>query len=105
MTYGGQGVKKRAHPECHGIVYTGDVPPPLLRGEAELGFSPVQMVPENGLEQLLPSSRVNYRKKYTIEHNYAVNFVGCLRRPEFERLSVQLQNKPARHNLYGGPTD
>lgn len=36
------------------------------------------MVPEKIGEQLDPLSRLNYAKKYTIEHNFQVEFIGSI---------------------------
>ncbi|EFX01280.1 hypothetical protein CMQ_6222 [Grosmannia clavigera kw1407] len=65
------------------------------------------MIPENDMDRLHPSSRVNYMKKYTIEHNYPVNFVGHLHRADYMNLQEQLQqiqSQPESSSVfeYGG---
>lgn len=101
MTYGGQGCKKSgAHPEDHGIVYTGDVVPPALDGEGQLGYPAIQMIPLNHTDRLQPQSRVNYTKKYTIEHNFKVEFVGRIHPDSLKKLKDALKRQQSEDYPY-----
>ncbi|KAF8860706.1 hypothetical protein BDZ45DRAFT_672419 [Acephala macrosclerotiorum] len=63
--------------ESHAIIYTGPDPPLPLRGES-LILQPVQMVGKTHRDVLLPESRINYAKIYTVEHNVKVFFIGWI---------------------------
>ncbi|KAG7103202.1 hypothetical protein HYQ46_012621 [Verticillium longisporum] len=76
LTYGGQGCKKRGlKPRHHGIIFTS-AEPIMLEGEPELGAPPARMEAVTRGEKLTNSSRANYSKMMTIEHNVKVMFIG-----------------------------
>jgi hypothetical protein len=47
-----------------------------LLNEPKLLKKPVRVEPKTDQDRLLPESRVNYAKVYTIEHNLRVWFIG-----------------------------
>lgn len=59
------------------MIYSSRQPPPYLPGEKERGIihPKIRMAAVSG-ELLDDESRVNYAKKYTIEHNFLVSFIG-----------------------------
>jgi len=73
--------------EDHGIIYTGtsgSEPPDLLLGENGLTKGALRVEP-NGDEALDDTSRVNYGKTYTVEHNVKVLNIGVVA-PEHLKL-------------------
>jgi hypothetical protein len=62
----------------HAMVYTAEnedeEPPPLLEGE-DLAKQPLRMQP-SGDEILHHTSRINFGKSYTVEHNVRVRGIG-----------------------------
>ncbi|KAM0283261.1 hypothetical protein ACHAQH_002555 [Verticillium albo-atrum] len=79
LTYGDQGCKKRGvKPHHHGVVYTSSKPK-MLDSEPQLGAPPARMeITEQG-EKLSKSSRANYSKMMSIEHNVKVFFIGRIK--------------------------
>ncbi|KAE8447978.1 hypothetical protein EG329_009901 [Mollisiaceae sp. DMI_Dod_QoI] len=67
------GVKR----EDHAIIYTGAKPPAPLPGESSL-LESVQVTGKTPRDMLLPESRINYAKIYTVEHNVKVFFIGWI---------------------------
>ena len=67
-------MKKGAHPEYHAVIYTSKSPE-MKRGE-KITKKPVKMDPITPRDKLDPTSRINYAKVYTVEHNVKVHFVG-----------------------------
>ena len=67
----------------HCIIYTSTRPPDLLPGEephlGELGLrSPIRVSPVNIGDRLAETSRLNYGKLYTVEHNVKVSEFGSV---------------------------
>jgi hypothetical protein len=76
-TYGLQGTKKPGgKPEHHAIVYTTDKAPTELPRESKLPNALIRLTPKSHTDVLEPSSRLNYAKVYTVEHNLKVCFIG-----------------------------
>jgi hypothetical protein len=76
LTYGSQGTNKPGvKAEYHAMIYTGREVPNPLWGE-QLVKRAVRMELSSPEEKLDPTSRVNYAKVYTIEHNVRVCFIG-----------------------------
>ncbi|KAG7141428.1 hypothetical protein HYQ45_001990 [Verticillium longisporum] len=76
LTYGGQGCRKKGvKPRHHGIIYTSKEPL-MLEGEPTLGAPPARMEVTTKGEKLSKSSRANYSKMMTVEHNVKVMFIG-----------------------------
>lgn len=74
-TYGDQGTKKNGcHPEVHAMIYTNPKPD-YLQGEMPLPNPEIRMA-QSGRDTLAIASRINYTKRYTIEHNLSVCFIG-----------------------------
>lgn len=77
LTYLGQGLGKNGvKPDEHAIIYTSKDPPPLMEGEGAISKGSIQVIPRTPRDKLDPSSRVNYAKVYTVEHNVKVLFIG-----------------------------
>ncbi|KAI1135033.1 hypothetical protein F5Y05DRAFT_190229 [Hypoxylon sp. FL0543] len=95
-TYGGEGCRKSGiDPRTHGIIYSPSLnqglrPPPLLEGEPDLGFAPIQMVGCKEEDILPRESRVDYAKLVTIEHVAEVSFIGVVAREDFDASYVLL---------------
>ena len=78
-TYGDQGTTKPGcHPEVHSMIYTNPEPGYLV-GEIPLRNPKIRMQ-SSGPETLAKASRINYAKRYTIEHNLSVCFIGRIAR-------------------------
>jgi hypothetical protein len=76
LTYGSQGTNKPGvKAEYHAMIYAGREVPSPLQGE-QLVKSAVRMELSSPEEKLDLTSRVNYAKVYTIEHNNRVCFIG-----------------------------
>jgi hypothetical protein len=76
LTYGSQGTNKPGvKAEYHAMIYTSRAVPSPLWGE-QLVKRAVRMELSSPEEKLDPTSRVNYAKVYTIEHNVRVCFIG-----------------------------
>lgn len=77
LTYSNQGVAKpgvkAAH---HAVIYSSKRPPSKLSGEPELLNAPIQIEMVFAGDKLVPESRLNYAKVYTVEHNVKVHFIG-----------------------------
>ncbi|KAI1872720.1 uncharacterized protein JN550_003594 [Neoarthrinium moseri] len=84
LTYEGRGCNKPGvQPENHGIVYEPPNSPTRLRGEPAHGFGPVRMQLYAEGETLVAESRINYSKLVSIEHNFAVMFIGRIYSQDF----------------------
>lgn len=84
LTYGGRGLLKPGlHPENHAVIYSGSFSKDrmLLKGEEYLTpHRPVKVAMDKPSERLHPTSRLNYAKTYTVEHNVKVCSVGYVAR-------------------------
>ncbi|KFZ25454.1 hypothetical protein V502_00058 [Pseudogymnoascus sp. VKM F-4520 (FW-2644)] len=83
LTYQRQGTKKHGVKSWHhAIIYTtiaseGPTPPPTeLDGEDVLPNLPILVEAKSPRHELDPTSRLNYAKVYTVEHNIKVCFIG-----------------------------
>jgi hypothetical protein len=81
LTYGRQGTSKLGvKPEHHAILYTATnnthKPPSELPGEHMLPNTPIRIEPLTPRHILDSTSRLNYAKTYTVEHNVKVCFIG-----------------------------
>ena len=75
MTYGGQGtLKKGVHAESHAVVYTSKTP--VMKPGEKITKKSIRMDPFSPRDKLDATSRINYAKLYTVEHNVKVHFVG-----------------------------
>jgi hypothetical protein len=75
----------------------------MLQGEPQLGFNPVQVHLNERTEQLVKESRVNYAKLTTIEHNFAVLFIGRVDQADFRdivRPAVDTCWRRKRHTAF-----
>ncbi|KAI9814564.1 MAG: hypothetical protein M1827_003119 [Pycnora praestabilis] len=77
-TYGDRGTTKRGvDSSTHAIIYTSNIPPELLATEEGMTKDPIGVQPE-GDDKLAPTSRVNFGKVYTVEHNVKVKGIGMV---------------------------
>lgn len=79
MTYGYRGLRKSGvRPEEHAVVYSSKKEGPyFLDREQELTMKkPIRIELEGPSHKLDPTSRLNYAKVYTVEHNVKVLFLG-----------------------------
>lgn len=86
LTYRKQGcAKPGVKPKVHGMIYGSNEkkPPKPPKDEPILGFPPVRMTIIASGEKLDKTSRVNYSKLVTVEHNLRVFFIGRLERHYF----------------------
>jgi hypothetical protein len=76
LTYGKQGTTKPGcKPEDHAIVYSEGQKSLALTDEV-LIKRPIRVVMKDREDPLHFSSRINYAKVYTVEHNTKVHFIG-----------------------------
>ncbi len=100
MTYGGQGtLKYGADPEDHAVVYTSK--PQYIEGEDRIIKKPVRIELKDPKEKLDPTSRLNYGKIYTVEHNVKVFFIGQVARnheqtvaTDFNKTHPPIEDRP-----------
>ncbi|KAF2267708.1 hypothetical protein CC78DRAFT_576699 [Lojkania enalia] len=82
QTYSRRGVPENKVKDHHAIMYTGNKPPAPLEGEQPRGAwelpmgPPIRIIGKKPWDKMLPSSRVNFLKIYTIEHNVKVHEFG-----------------------------
>jgi hypothetical protein len=79
LTYGHEGLTRHGvNPEDHAVVYSSKQQGPrILAGEERLITKrPVRIDLDNPAHKLDPTSRLNYAKIYTVEHNVKVLFIG-----------------------------
>jgi hypothetical protein len=84
-TYGYKGAIDRPDINQHSIIYTSaQGEPAALAGESFINAA----IPIDALDnqQLHPSSRVNYSKTYTIEHNVLIKKLGKVQKPHVPYL-------------------
>jgi hypothetical protein len=62
----------------YAVIYTGQYPPEPSESELALTRSPIRILPNKSEDKLPLGSWVNYAKKYTIEHNVKVVFIGSI---------------------------
>jgi len=75
LTYGGQGtLKKGVHAESHAVIYTSKAP--VMKPGERITKKSIKMDPFSPRDRLDPTSRINYAKLYTVEHDVKVHFVG-----------------------------
>ncbi|KAE8448457.1 hypothetical protein EG329_009522 [Mollisiaceae sp. DMI_Dod_QoI] len=114
-TYERQGVAKSGvHATDHTIVYSGSKPI-YFRGEKEKGLTrtPIKIVTKNPRHKLADTSRLNYAKTYSVEHNVKVWFIGNVDKDsmwhlisDFNSMHSQLgvqglaELSPVRETLY-----
>jgi hypothetical protein len=78
-TYGGQGAAKRGvDPRTHAIVFVSGTKPGRLLAESGLLENPIEVTPAPG-QTLVETSRINFAKVHTVEHNVKVMDVGRVR--------------------------
>ncbi|KAK0125877.1 hypothetical protein ONS95_007504 [Cadophora gregata] len=88
-------LKSGVHADDHAVIYTdrdAGPEPCLLPGEI-LKKKALRMEPENSSFKLDTTSRVNYAKVYTVEHNVKVQFIGTLCRNAQAQLSADYNDQ------------
>lgn len=95
LTYRRQGTKKSGViPEHHAIIFTETKsqnlkkPPREAKDETPLRNRPICVEPIGHREELQPTSRLNYAKMYTVEHNVKVSFIGKIHDFSFKELKA-----------------
>jgi hypothetical protein len=77
----------------HVQVYAGPTPPPLLEGE-RLRNKPVQIeidpLTEEGLQ---PTSRVDFSKVYTVNHNLKFCSIGKVKEEHYKALELLIKGQ------------
>jgi hypothetical protein len=73
-TYNRRGTTNRRDASAHAVAYTTRNPPALLQGE-HLDKEPIKVNAKPG-QSLDPTSRINFGKTYTVEHNVLVLELG-----------------------------
>jgi uncharacterized protein DUF6590 len=71
-TYQNQGIPAHnVHARSHIVIYSGEQPPALVPGEDEviLKRDAIKVILDPRREPLLPTSRLNLAKIYTVEHS------------------------------------
>ncbi|KAH7348833.1 hypothetical protein BKA65DRAFT_477215 [Rhexocercosporidium sp. MPI-PUGE-AT-0058] len=102
LTYGGRGtLKPGVHSEDHAVVYSDRETGPILLPGETLSKSPLRMEPNDDSQKLDTTSRVNYAKVYTVEHNVKVFFIGALTRNAQAQLGADYN---AQHPPVDEPT-
>jgi hypothetical protein len=105
LTYSGQGLAKSGvHEEHHAIIYSSSQGPIYFDGEAELSsLKPIQCRMTRSQYDLDPSSRLNFAKVYTVEHDIKVWFIGRVHENSVQDLML---NYDIRHpRLLKSPMD
>lgn len=78
-THSGHGAKRIGQGiSQHGIVYTGNLPPPIASNEAGMQPTPVRIITDDRKDALDATSRLHYGKFYTIEYNLRVKAYGMV---------------------------
>lgn len=78
-THSGHGAKRIGQGiSQHGIVYTGNLPPPIASNEAGMQPTPVRINTDDRKDALDATSRLHYGKFYTIEYNVRVKAYGMV---------------------------
>lgn len=77
-----------ARAEDHVVIYTGEKPPPLVKGEDEviLDRTPIKVTLDIKGEPLRPTARLSLVKLHTVEHNTPVAIIGKIAPRDIERL-------------------
>jgi hypothetical protein len=86
-TYGGQGTtKSNVRPQDHAVVYVQghEEPAPLPEEQSKKGAFPI--IVEEPTETIVPMSRLDFSRIYTVEHNVKVLKVGRISPEHHERL-------------------
>ncbi|KAF2215317.1 hypothetical protein CERZMDRAFT_35496, partial [Cercospora zeae-maydis SCOH1-5] len=73
----------------HGMVHMGPAVPAPLPGERAMLPAAVRVIPDDPTEKLKPTSRINYGKIYTIEHNVKAKGVGMVHENSLQALLSQ----------------
>lgn len=79
-TYSNNGVRGRHDGRHHSVAYTTDQPPALLPGES-VTKNAIQIKLSQGTtdsDHLKPTSRVNFSRTDTVQHNVKVKKIGVL---------------------------
>ncbi|EMC94048.1 hypothetical protein BAUCODRAFT_36518 [Baudoinia panamericana UAMH 10762] len=99
FTYSGRGVGKPGVKKSdHTIIYTGRSPPPTspseqpIRGEQGMRPLPIKVEPNIRGTTLSPSSRLNFAKVYTVEHDVAVLNFGMVSAGSMHALESQFRD-------------
>jgi len=91
QTYQKRGTtKSRINVENHAIVYAAGSEPKLLPEEESLAMGSFQIVMEDKSVTIDQSSRLNFGKVYTVEHNIKVRNVGKINKESLPRLKAAL---------------
>lgn len=94
QTYGGRGVAKPTLIKSqHAIIHTSKRPPnptaselPNAKQREDVMKTPIRVKPRSISDQMDPTSRVNFFKIYTIEHNIKVYEVGDVHQDSVRRF-------------------
>ena len=98
QTYNRRGVTPDKTKSHHAIIYTGSEPPPALpretprTGEDPMG-APIRVIPIHRSYKMEPTSRINFYKPYTVEHNVKVFHFGQV--PPDDRWKLEAQFRKA----------
>jgi hypothetical protein len=93
LTYHHQGTTKSGlNRDDHAIIYAGDQPPSEVNAAEYLSKEPIQMIPKTARDKLDPTSRINYAKIYTVEHNVKVCFIGHIAPSSEKQLMVDFDD-------------
>lgn len=93
------GCTNGAPPNDHGIIYHNGSQPMLLRGEPELGFSPIRFHPSLH-ERIGEEARVDYSRLVTVEHNVAVSFIGAIAYKDRKIVEISVDDCWDRKQTY-----
>lgn len=102
LTYQRQGTTKwGVKHDDHAIIYAGDTAPPPVDGE-KLTKPPIQMIPQTYRDKLEPTSRINYAKIYTVEHNVKVCFIGHIAQTSERQLMTDFDDTWSKKRQLSG---
>jgi len=103
LTYERRGCTKRGvKPKHHGIIHEDGAEPRKLRGEPDMGFTPIRIKLDVATETLAVSSRVNYAKLITVEHNVKVFFIGRIAPGDFGKVEKAVDDCWSRKVRHSG---
>jgi hypothetical protein len=103
-TYGRQGTSKfGCRPQDHAIIYSTESAPKAISGEdTTLLRKSIRCKMNSSRDKLDATSRLNYAKLYTVEHNVKVQFIGKISKSHENRI-VAVYNEI--HKLADRPID
>lgn len=101
FTYGSKGtLKAGVNPLDHAIVYGSQEKPQLLDGEKQLQKQPFPIVIEDPQETIVASSRLDFGRTFSVEHNIKVCKIGRIATEHLPRLDEYFEQTIVETSKY-----